>query len=192
MKPLLFIATLLMVSAGAGAQEQFVDPITNVESLFLGSVHDDQVKVLEYNNILLKDKSSLVQNGALSGKQFINRVFSRRLHFEMEGHEPLWQAKLTKNGLVFIGPDKQQRYQTTIYINEKDTGGAYYFTFRSHKDNVFGVVNYLGLRSENQRMCEYNIGDSDSLYEVYLEINGRNYRGCATLNNQETESPVKP
>ena len=180
---------LLMVSINVNAQEQLVDPITNVESLFLGSFHDDQVKVLEYNNVLLKDRSNQVQSGLLSGKQFIERIFSRRLHFVFEGHEPFWQAKLTKNGLIFIGPEKQQRYQTTIYINAQQNGGAYYFTFRSHKDNVFGVVNYLGLRSENQQVCEYNIGDESSLYEVYLEINGHNYRGCATINgNENTQS----
>lgn len=184
MKSLLFMAALL-VSANAVAQEQFIDPITNVESLFLGSIHDDQVKVLEYNNILLKDKSSLVEGGVLSGKQFINRIFSRRLNFELEGQEPFWQAKLSKGGLVFTVADKVQRYQTAIIINEQDNGSGYYFTFRSPKDNVFGVVNYLGLRSASQPVCEYNKGaEDDSLYEVYLQINGRNYRGCATINNQ--------
>jgi uncharacterized membrane protein len=48
-----------------------------------------------------------------------------------------------------------------------------------NNDNIFGVINYLGLYPSDLKKCECNISEDISLFEAYICIKGKIYKDCA-------------
>ena len=179
MKKIILILFVCSIFLNCSAQEVYKDTATQQESLFLGSIEEKNVKVLEQGNIKWKNREKLEQTGLLTATQFLNKIFNSGLCFEAEGYEPFWKIILTQNQLEITDAENgtKRAVKSEIFINQNTVG--IYFSFISSDGKIFGTINYLGF--QNQRICDYNLSDENSLYETLITINGKVYEGCSTV-----------
>ncbi|MCX8533198.1 hypothetical protein [Chryseobacterium luquanense] len=152
--------------------------------LFIGSIKKDSIKVLANGKIEWIKNENLHQLDKLSTKDFLNKIFSQKLKFEMEGYEPFWNAKIYKNVLFFTDPvtgnEKKYNINYNYNINKVDSGVYFSFSDTSHK--IHGYINYIGLENvKNGRICEYNLSEENTLYETFITVDGVIYKGCSVI-----------
>ena len=186
---LILILTFITVSNTAICQEVFIDTLSNKQNIFLGAYTEnlDSMKTLEDGVIKWKYRKNLEQEDILSGEDFITEIFHHKLCFLLGGYEPFWSVKIVnKNKLVFhdfdSGEDKE--CEINIFVNNSRVAPEFYIMFKNIDNNVFGLINYLGWFRPEQRLCEYNISEEISLYEAYVCINGKTYKGCAIIEKE--------
>ena len=190
MKP--SIRTLLALAAlttiPCPAQEIVTSPKTGKEYLFVGSLSEDGEKGKFVDNRIFRwiTLEGLQQSGFLTTEPFLEEVFSRGLHFEMEGYEPFWKARLTKNSLIFFDPvtGDETTYPIRIITNSGSLNSMHiYFMFEGRQGHVFGSVEYAGLRlryPDRRECCEYLIFENETLlYSVLITVGDETYEGCA-------------
>lgn len=156
--------------------------------LFLGSIRNDSLKVSEDGKMLWLNRKELNQIDKLTSKEFLNKLYSQKLQFEMEGYEPFWSAKIYKNELFFTDPESgiEKKYDISyVYNSNKENSGAY-FSFSDHSKRIYGQINYLGMENTKpEKICEYNLSDENSLYDAFITVDGILYKGCSVIVNQK-------
>ena len=164
--------------------------------LFLGAVRTSKQKVVEVkvwgnDRIEYKALDELTQSDLLTGEDFTDTLFKQGLHFQLEGYEPFWKAKIEKNQLSILSPesDQEQKHAVRFYANKQGMNPGFFAMFSTENEAIFGAINSIEIApGQKQRICEYLIPEEDeSLYEVYISIEERIYRGCATI----TDSKIK-
>jgi hypothetical protein len=184
----LIIIFLLLQANISFAQEVFTDTLTNREYLFLcGVSHDFQkMKLHDGSKIIWKSYKELEQSDLLSSKNFLSKIFSRNLYFVLQGHN--WSAKMTGDSLNF--PDyttgELLKFNIKIYPDD-DLMTRFSVMFKSSDNRAFGVVTYKGWTSGRQEICTLDNGDDESfsLFDVYLCIDGKVYRGCVYIESEK-------
>ena len=178
-------------------QEVYTDkssPASN-SYLFLGAVRTNKQKVTEVkvwgnDRIEYKALDELMQSDLLIGENFTDTLFKQGLHFQLEGYEPFWKAKIEKNSLSILDLEsgQEQKQAVRFYANKQGMDPGFFAMFSTENGTIFGTINYIGIaRGQEQQTCEYLIAEDESLYEVYISIEAQIYRGCATI----TDSRIK-
>ena len=176
-------------------QEIYTDKSSQSASsyLFLGAVRASKQKALEIkvwsnDRIEYKALNELTQSDLLTGEDFAETLFKQGLYFQLEGYEPFWKAKIEKDKLSIFSPesDQEQKHAVRFYANKHGVNHRFFAMFSTENGAVFGVINYIGVDpGQGQQACEYLIPEEDeSLYEVYISIQERIYRGCATITDK--------
>jgi hypothetical protein len=80
--------------------------------------------------------------------------------------------------------DENETYKIEIYTDRSGTIPRFYMMFQDTENGrAFGLINYLGKYPADQRTCECNISEKEvSLFEAYIYIKGKIYRGCAKIS----------
>lgn len=195
MKPRLFTILILLSFLTANGQEIFLDKISQDTCLFIGGIKsekNDMLKVFEDSKITFKNSEDLEQVGLLIGKEFTNKLFKSGLCFELNGYEPFWNAIIFKDEINIYIPEKDNRedYKINLYTNEESSDPIFFAMFSSKCGNIFGTINNIGSGTKDKcHVCEYLIPEyEDSIYEVYINIYGKIYKGCGTIRQYETKN----
>jgi len=165
-------------------QEIFFDAKSRDTCLFLGGIAEgNYFKVIENGDIVFRKADDLTQVGLLTGNEFTDELFRQNLCFESEGYEPFWNVRIFRDTLILRLPDDdgEKLYKVRLYTNEGSLSSEFFAMFSTECGNIFGTINYIGVSGGKQRVCEYNIADEASLYEVYINIRGKVCKGCATI-----------
>ena len=191
MKIVLLLLLGLSFAFDLQCQEVYTDkssPASN-SYLFLGAVRTNKQKVTEVkvwgnDRIEYKALDELMQSDLLIGEDFTDTLFKQGLHFQLEGYEPFWKAKIEKNSLSILDLEsgQEQKQAVRFYTNKQRVDPGFFAMFSTENGTIFGTINYIGIaRGQEQQTCEYLIAEDESLYEVYISIEAQIYRGCATI-----------
>lgn len=188
MKQLFLILTALYCVPSLCAQELFIDKMANDTCLFIGNICMDQdikLKVFENGDIRYKSLTDLMQVDILVGSEFTNELFNSDLCIKLDGYEPFWEGTIFKDTLCLYQPEDDTflKYKVSLQINDGSLNPNILIMFISDSGSIFGAINYLGMNLDHKcGFCQYIIPeDGESLYEVFISIKGRVYRGCATI-----------
>ena len=189
------IISLLCLCLGllttAYGQEVYRDKSSGESFLFLGEITLDkqELKVFHEGVISFKAQNQLEQDGLLIGKEFTDALFSQGLYFQLDGYEPFWSVRITQDELTALtfgnGDEGKGQYAIHFYSDARSMSPTFFAMFISENGRVFGTINNIGLTPrQEQKVCEFNIpGNGDSLYEVYISMDGVIYKGCATIES---------
>jgi uncharacterized membrane protein len=182
MKTILYIILLLLSTAGL-SQEVFKDSVSKKEYLFIGSVKEDSLKLLINKKVKWIKKEALVQTKKIRSKEFIKLVFNSKLFFEAEGDEPFWRAEIGSNKLTVFNSTNGKRkiYDISIRTNDGDIDNSFYCMFSDKKGTTYGLIRGLGLFPKEQLYCQLCLSEETSVYEVFINIEGLIYKGCAII-----------
>ncbi len=185
---ILFVLTALaaITATPCQAQEIYTCPRTGKEYLSLGSISlEGKEKFLENGEICWEERDSLKQSGFLNTVEFLDTIFSQNLQITMEGYEPFWKARLTKDSLFFCCYDEPTTYPVRI-IPSRTLSSHIYIMFESQQGRVFGSIDYTGQwnRSDNKecwQCCEFNIEENRQLYSVFITVGDIALEGCVNI-----------
>ncbi len=118
----------------------------------------------------------MTQAGILSPSDFWNKLTQNSIGFHASGYEPSWDAKINQNQLQFIS---EKEGSTNIVIDLKNSSLTHNFVafFHSH-DNIYGFIRSVS----TEAFCEANLDEPASIYEVYIDYQGKIFEGCAYLD----------
>ena len=193
MKVLFTILLLLFTFITTYAQEIYIDDKTLDTCLFLGGINTDndkELKVIENGKIVFKNFDNLTQIGLLIGKEFTDEVFKQGLCFELNGYEPFWNIKLLKDKIIVWDMETGERIEYTVNLHTDlhTLTSVFYAMFSVNDFSIYGTINNIGFwpNSKCQCICEYDIPEKENpLFEAYVYIKGRVYKGCVTINKFE-------
>lgn len=180
MKNLILVLILLIFPKLLLAQEVFIDS-ANKEYLSLGGKQDNKQSFMDLKTGAIDwiDNAKLEQMqqiGMLSPTEFWNKLTNKSIVFYASGYEPHWFAKITKNRLQFTNSKKEN---IAIKIDIKNSNVTYDFVAFFHsKNGVFGLIRNLDKSSK----CELELGETDSIYEIFINYKGEIFEGCAYLD----------
>jgi len=185
---LCFLLSFWLLPAVYG-QEIYLNKKSQDTCLFLGGIADGQLKVIENGYIVFRKAEDLMQVGLLTGDEFTKELFQQNLCFELEGYEPFWKVVIYGDNLTVWLPDGYGEKQYKI-CNEESLSPDFFAMFSTECGSIFGTINYIGISSAGeQRVCEYNIPEEEnSLYEAYVSIQGKAFKGCATIRKYMKDS----
>lgn len=191
MKTIVIYLLLFCIPYTIYSQELYMDIHSKDTCLFLGGIVDgNQFKVVENGDVVFKKAKDLTQVGLLIGNEFTDELFNKNLCFKLEGYEPFWDARIFRNiiTLWIPGDDVQRSYKIHLHTSEGSMSPDFFALFSTECGTIFGSINNIGVSSnKKQRICEYNLADEDSLYEVYISIQGLACKGCATIEHHTEE-----
>jgi uncharacterized membrane protein len=183
MKNILYIILLQIPTVGL-SQDVFKDSISKKEYVFIGSIKEDSLKLLINRKVKWIKKEALVQTNKIQSKEFINLVFNNQFFFEAEGDEPFWRAEIRSNKLTVFNSTngKRKKYDIVIKTNDGDIDRSFYFMFSDKKRYLYGLIRGLGLFPKEQKKCQLCLSEETSVYEVFINIEGVIYKGCAIIS----------
>ena len=162
------------------AQEVFTDSYGK-EYIYLGSTQNQKQNFLNTGNgsiewINISTKQNMTQAGILSPSDFWNKLTQNSIGFHASGYEPFWDAKINQNQLQFIS---EKEGSTNIVIDLKNSSLTHNFVafFHSH-DNIYGFIRSVS----TEAFCEASLDEPASIYEVYIDYQGKIFEGCAYLD----------
>ena len=172
-------------------QEVYLNKKSRDTCLFLGGIADCQLKVVENGDIVFRKAEDLTQVGLLTGDEFVDELFRKNLCFQLDGYEPFWKVVIFGDNLTVWLPDDngEKQYKICLQTNEEGLSPDFFAMFSTECGSIFGTINDIGITSEGEhRVCEYNISDEEnSLYEAYVSIQGKAFKGCATIRKYNKE-----
>jgi uncharacterized membrane protein len=165
------------------AQDVFKENISKKEYVFIGSIQADSLKVFNSVKPIWIKKSNVEQVKKLSSKEFLSFVLSKNLKFVGQGDEPFWKIEILKNKLIYFDSKtgKKTNYGITLKTNDSDIDNSFSFMFSDAKTNVYGILRSVGLYPSAQKHCQLCIAEEISLYEVFIHVDGKVFKGCATI-----------
>jgi uncharacterized membrane protein len=177
MKSILYII-LLQISTVGISQEVFIDSISKKEYIFLGSIKEDSLKLLNNKKVGWVKKETLDQTKKIKSKEFNSQLF-----FEAEGDEPFWRVEIRSNRLTIFNSTsgKKKSYDIVIKTNDGDIDNSFYFMFSDKKGTTYGLIRGLGLFPKEQQHCQLCLSEEISVYEAFINIEGLTYKGCAII-----------
>lgn len=164
------------------AQEVFTYS-SNKEYLFLGSTKDNKQNFLNIKNgnidwLNISELQQMQQTDMLSPFIFWNKIVENSIGFYASGYEPFWNAKISKNKLQFYFlNEKEFRTNITIDLKNSSLTSNFVAIFYS-KDGVYGLIRGLPKGSS----CEANLDEPTSIYEIFIDVKGEIFEGCAHLD----------
>jgi uncharacterized membrane protein len=164
------------------AQEVYTNSF-NQEYLSLGTINTENdkksslnLKNGEVNWINLSELQEMQQIDMLSPPIFWDKINKNSIGFYASGYEPFWNAKINKNKLqLFI--EKEENLNITIDIKNSSLTNNFVAVFHS-EDAVYGLIR--GLPKGN--ICEENLAELTSIYEIFIDYKGEILEGCAYLD----------
>lgn len=135
----------------------------------LNSIKTKQINLSDYNEI-----------GILTSDSFLKKIFYNRLIFVGSGEEPFWNIYLSHTALWYNDPiDGSKKKLKVKYVsNSFQPQEGFYAMFQSENGNIFGMIKEIEKEKQNCELCISII----SRYEIYCNINGVLYKGCAEIN----------
>lgn len=156
------------------------------EYLFIGGKKDDLLKFSRNGKIHWFKENGMKKIWKSSSREFITNLYRDDLQFEFEGYEPFWKAELFRDSIHFYTPESElaKSFKISYDLNVIQSNSGIYFGFKDAESNIYGFVNYLGFgKPPHDNICEFNIGEEDSFYEVTVVYDGIVYKGCSTIIN---------
>jgi uncharacterized membrane protein len=164
------------------AQEVYTNS-SNQEYLSLGNTNTENdkqsflnLKNGEINWINPSELQQMQQIDMLSPHIFWDKINKNSIGFYASGYEPFWNAKISKNKLQFF-IEKEENLNITIDIKNSSLTNNFVAIFHS-KDGIYGLIRSL----HKGNLCEENLDELTSIYEVFIDYKGEILEGCAYLD----------
>jgi len=174
------IILFIMFSFCCLGQDLFVGQDKN-EYLFIGSREGKDIKLLNMkdNSVIWNDKNLLQQIDYLQPQNFLKEIFKAKLVFSASGDEPFWKATISQNEISFFASDiNSEKIAIKIDINEFSIDSIFLLMFHSkNNQNIYGLIR--GLTGDS--VCDLNLDDEQSIFEVFINYKGEVFKGCAIL-----------
>lgn len=186
MKKIISAAACLIFSVQCFSQEILRDSVSKNNYVFIGGVNKEKIKVLgKGNRVEWKDMHGLVPAGYRTSADFLRSIFKSHLYFECEGDEPFWKAGLSAGQFSFTdgSTGKEKKYQVIVNTNDGDIDESFSLMFKAKNGEVYGLIRSLGLYPEKQETCSLCLTEEKSIWEVFINVKGRLYKGCAVLKD---------
>ncbi len=163
----------------SSCQEKF-----NHKSIFLGEYTKDSIKTYTNSSIKYITKDSLKQTNQFTTKEFIKVLDSLNLFFIAEGDEPFWQLKLNSSELIFMKYDfeKEVSFKPIISIDEQS---GFNIMFKSKNNKIFGLISRVDNKLETENSCTLSLTDNYLVYEVFVTIDGKVFKGCCSIDEKQ-------
>lgn len=182
-----FLAILLLIASFAAlSKEIYLNTSSQAHYLFIGGIdlENDKKKFLDLNNnaVVWLSDVQLQQVSQLTPFEFGNKIFASGLTFHASGSEPFWNAEISKDRLWLSQGVENGDSTLAIktYINQFSMDGQFIMTLNSTDHKLYAVI--IEARTAST-VCENGIGgEDDTVYEVYINIQGTNLSGCAPIN----------
>lgn len=175
------LVLLIFIPFFCFSQDLFVDKDNN-EYLFIGSVEGENIKLLNLakKEIVWLDKNSLELTNTILPNKFLEEIFKSKLLFLANGDEPFWRATISKTEMSFSYQDIEvEKIPLVIDINQYPIGSSFLLMFHAKNDrNTFGLI-----RKVSEGLCNLDINDEQSVYEVFINYQGKIVQGCALLTD---------
>lgn len=162
------------------AQEVYKNS-SNQEYLSLGSTENGKQNFLNLKNGMIvwisqSELQQMQQTDMLSPSIFWDKVNNNSIGFYASGYEPFWKAKISKNKLRFIF-HKEENINISIDIKSSSLTRNFVTIFHSNKD-VYGLIRSL----PKGTLCEADLDEPTSIYEIFIDYKGEIFEGCAHLD----------
>ena len=163
------------------AQEVFIDSYGK-EHIYLGTTYNQEETFLNTGNgstewINISTKQKMTQVDMLSPSDFWNKLTQNSIRFyayARKGYKRFWEAEIDQNQLQF----SEKEGSTNIVIDLKNSSLTHNFVafFHSH-DNIYGFIR----RVNKKASCKIGADQPTSIYEIYIDYQGKIFEGCAYL-----------
>lgn len=178
MRKIIFL--LVLFSFYSFGQDLFVGKDKN-EYLFIGSKEGNNIKLLNIKNhsVLWRDKNLLQQIDRLQPKNFLQEISKAKMFFSANGDEPFWKATISEHEISFLGSNiDSEHIAIQMDINKSSIDYMFLLMFHAtNNPNIYGVIRGLSVDS----MCDLNLDEEQSIFEVFINYEGDVVKGCATL-----------
>lgn len=151
--------------------------------LSLGEINQDtnQYKLLDLKSLAIVwiHKDKLKQQDLFNAEKFYDAILQNRLHFTLEGYAPFWKATIDKNQLMIDTPTLSNNiFSIKIDIDKHPIDSVFLLSFKTHNAEVYGFIRKL-----TDSTCEIMLTDHALMFEVFINIQGKPYKGCASINH---------
>lgn len=170
---------LIVLGLKVNSQEIYRNKETGAEVIFLGNYRDEEcLRVLDSGNIYFIEKDKLEQINELNPKEFLQLLSKNKLRFRFEGSEPFWSLDIQNNSFIFY--DNQEIKFSVEFFFDNQSG--FNLMFQSSNKKVFGLIKRVDTKFDKTQACNLSITEYYNVFELYITINGKVYKGCGYID----------
>lgn len=182
MKALIILfLTCSHISIISYSEEIYEHSASKKQYLFLGELDDEMnpsVLDMETQKIIFADKSTLQQIDRLKPGEFLKEIETSNLYFSLEGESPNWEINLNPRESIIYYKEHQDKVK--IDLDPHPIDNVFVLMFKSENADIYGVIRKLW----GNTACEITLNDTTSTFEVFVNIKGKPYKGCAYIKQQ--------
>ncbi|WP_378184172.1 hypothetical protein [Aquimarina sp. SS2-1] len=152
------------------------------EIIFLGEYNDENdLKVFKEDSVVFMNKDSLMQVDQFKPAELVKIMEANDLYFIGEGDEPFWQFRINSSKLFFkkFDSEKEESFSCKFYYDEQS---GFNLMFKSNDNMAFGLIRRVDHKLEPDKSCLLGLSDNYLVYETFITVKGKMYKGCASID----------